>query len=82
MDKTISAAEANRAFSRLLKDVRKGQSFTVTNHGEPIARIVPANAPGSEERAHAKERLLKRLRSQRAMNSGPWSRDEAHDDDL
>ncbi|MGH6871731.1 MAG: type II toxin-antitoxin system Phd/YefM family antitoxin [Rhizomicrobium sp.] len=82
MDKTISAAEANRGFSRLLKEVRKGESFTVTSHGEPVARIVPADTPASDERARAKERLLQRLRSQPAMNSGPWSRDEAHDDDL
>ncbi|HTQ13914.1 MAG TPA: type II toxin-antitoxin system prevent-host-death family antitoxin [Rhizomicrobium sp.] len=86
MDKTISAAEANRAFSRLLKDVRKGESYTVTSHGEPVARIVPA---GEETRESEKVRrdaawqaLLARLRSQPAMNSGQWSRDEAHDDDL
>jgi prevent-host-death family protein len=81
MEKTIPAAEANRRFSRLLKDVRKGASFTVTSHGEPVARLVPPGMPLSGEKARAKERLLKRLRSQPAMNSGPWSRDEARDDD-
>jgi prevent-host-death family protein len=76
MEKTIPAAEANRNFSRILRDVREGDSFTVTSHGRPIARIVPA---ASMDREAAKQRLLERLRSQPAMNAGPWSREELYD---
>jgi prevent-host-death family protein len=82
MEKTISAADANRQFSRLLRDVRKGESFTVTSHGEPVARIVPTGTNSTDAREAAKQRLLQRLRSQPALNSGSWSRDEAYDDDL
>jgi prevent-host-death family protein len=81
MDKTISAAEANRNFSRLLKEARTGTSYTVTSHGEPVARIVPPAGRTAEERELAKQRLLERLRSQSPLNLGPWSRDEAYDDD-
>jgi prevent-host-death family protein len=82
MDKTISAAEANRQFSRVLREVREeGATYTVTSHGEPVARITPPSKPTAEERALAKERLLARLRSQPALNLGPWSRDEAYDDE-
>lgn len=41
MDQTVSAAEANRSFSRLLREVREGQSFTITAHGRAVARLVP-----------------------------------------
>ena len=41
MDDAISAADANRRFSSLLRRVREGRSVIVTSHGKPIARIVP-----------------------------------------
>jgi prevent-host-death family protein len=86
MNKTISAAEANRQFSRVLREVREeGASFTVTSHGEPVARIVPADhAKTAEEKSRRDEawkQLLERLRSQPALNLGKWSRDELYDDD-
>ncbi|AWP23038.1 hypothetical protein C4901_06600 [Acidiferrobacter sp. SPIII_3] len=41
MDKFISAAEAHRQFSALLREVREGRRYVVTRHGRPIARLVP-----------------------------------------
>jgi prevent-host-death family protein len=76
MEKVIQAAEANRQFSRILREVRQGDSFTVTTHGRPIARIIPAQAKDSEV---AKQRLVERLRSQPAMNLGHWTRAELYD---
>jgi prevent-host-death family protein len=43
MDKAVSAAEAKRRFSRILREVRDGRSYVVTSHGRPVARIVPAH---------------------------------------
>ena len=40
MDKIVSAAEANREFSSLLRGVREGQTFVVTSHGKPVARMI------------------------------------------
>ncbi|HEX4295817.1 MAG TPA: type II toxin-antitoxin system prevent-host-death family antitoxin [Rhizomicrobium sp.] len=87
MNKTISAAEANRQFSRVLREVREERaSYTVTSHGEPVARIVPANpVRTAEEKSRRDEewkQLLERLRTQPALNLGKWSRDEAYDDDV
>ncbi len=80
MDKIVSAAEANRRFSQLLRSVREGDSYVVTAHGKPVAKIVPANRDeGMMERARAL--LLARLRSQRALNAGRWFRDELYDDE-
>ncbi len=45
MEKVIQATEANRQFSRVLREVADGDMFTVTSHGRPIARIVNPFAP-------------------------------------
>jgi prevent-host-death family protein len=77
MEKAISAADANRKFSQLLRDVRQGQSYVVTSHGRAVARIAPvrtATAPASHRRF-----LLNRLRSQRVLKVGRWTRDELYD---
>jgi len=44
MEKTVSAADANRRFSQLLREVRQGSSYVVTSHGRPVARIVPLHS--------------------------------------
>jgi prevent-host-death family protein len=80
MDKLVTAADANRHFSRLLREVREGKSFTVTSHGRPVARIVPPPA-GDTLRDASWERLLARLERQPARNAGRWTREELYDDD-
>jgi len=79
MDKTVSAADANRRFSELLRTVKKGRSVVVTSHGKPVARITPVI---EDERAAAGARsvLFARLRTQRARNVGRWTRDELYED--
>jgi prevent-host-death family protein len=79
MDETISAADANREFSRLLRGVREGNSYVVTSHGRPVARIVPF-AETTAAREKARQDLLDRLRSQPVVNAGRWTRDELYDD--
>ena len=41
--KTISAADANRYFSSLLRDVATGEVVTVVSRGKPVAVISAAN---------------------------------------
>ncbi len=76
MEKVIQATEANRQFSRILREVAEGDTFTITSHGRPVARILPAEAKGGEA---AKRRLLEHLRDQPAMNLGPFKREELYD---
>jgi prevent-host-death family protein len=76
MEKVIQATEANRQFSRILREVAEGDTFTITSHGRPVARVVPAEAKGSEA---AKRRLLEHLREQPAMNLGAFKREELYD---
>ena len=41
MAQTISAADANRRFSELLRTVRAGKTVVVTSHGKPVAQLIP-----------------------------------------
>ena len=79
MDQSVSAAEANRSFSHLLREVRGGASFVVTAHGKPVARIVPADEAVAS-RAAAREALMQRLRGRTAQQDiGAWTRDELYE---
>lgn len=80
MEETVSAAEANREFSKLLRGVREGNSYVVTSHGRPVAKLVPVSK-SPEEREAAFEKLMARLRSQPVMNIGRWTRDELYERD-
>lgn len=76
MEKAISAAEANRRFSQVLREVREGHSYVVTSHGKPVARIAPAAEAHTEK---TRERLLRHLRAQPVRNIGRWTRDELYE---
>ena len=84
MEKVVSAADANRRFSDLLRGVRKGRTYVVTSHGRPVAKIVPAE---TDERnaAAARAALLARLRSQPAAEEDKarkrWTRGELYEDE-
>jgi prevent-host-death family protein len=77
MDETISAADANRSFSRVLRGVREGRRYIVTSHGRPIAQIIPVE---KHDREAARAALFARLASQPALNLPRWTRDELYDD--
>ena len=80
MDKPVSAADANRNFSQILRQVRSGHSYVVTSHGSPVARIIPASRQAAE-RSAAKAALMARLRSRPLQTLGRrWSRDELYSD--
>jgi prevent-host-death family protein len=81
MDKVISAAEANRCFSQVLRAVRDGDSYVVTAHGKPVAKIVPVGNGEDRVKRKAKEALLARLRSQPAIDIGAWTRAELYEDE-
>jgi prevent-host-death family protein len=78
MEKIVSAADANRKFSELLRRVRDGQSYVVTSHGKPVARLIPA---GTRDYAAtgAHSSLLSRLKKQRPVQSERWTRDELYE---
>lgn len=77
---TITAADANRQFSSLLRQVSQGETVTVLSHGRPVAVIGPAK-DDQADRADARARLLARLRGEPAAGERNWTRDELYDRD-
>ncbi|MPZ98028.1 MAG: type II toxin-antitoxin system prevent-host-death family antitoxin [Dehalococcoidia bacterium] len=51
--KTIGAYEAKTNFSKLLEAVGRGEEITITKHGVPVARLVPAERRRSTEEFEA-----------------------------
>jgi antitoxin (DNA-binding transcriptional repressor) of toxin-antitoxin stability system len=75
----MSAADANRSFSRLLREVAAGACFTVLSRGRAVATI---RAPDLDLRSYgpARASLLQRLATQEPTGDGrPWSRDDLYD---
>lgn len=54
---TIQASEAKTHFLRILDDVERGNTVTVTRHGKTVARIVPVS-PSDEQRRERIERAM------------------------
>ena len=83
MEKTVSAADANRKFSELLRRVREGRSFIVTSHGRSVARLVPAEND-ARPTAAARVVLFSRLHKQKPLAGTRarkrWRRDELYED--
>jgi prevent-host-death family protein len=80
MDDAISAADANRHFSSLLRRVRDGRSIVVTSHGKPVARIVPISGHDERTVQSARTALLTRLHAQPVVDIGRWNREELYED--
>jgi prevent-host-death family protein len=80
VEEAVSAADANRKFSLLLRGVRDGNTYVVTSHGRAVARIVPAGKQ-DDVAASARSSLLSRLEAQPVTDAGGWTRDELYEDD-
>ncbi|HET8985163.1 MAG TPA: type II toxin-antitoxin system Phd/YefM family antitoxin [Trueperaceae bacterium] len=79
-EEVVSAAEANRQFSRILREVHGGRAFLITSHGRPVARITPADDENhTSQISHSA--LIARLEGQSVIDIGPWSRGELYEDD-
>jgi len=46
---SIGAFEAKTQFSHLLERVAGGERITITRHGVPVARLVPATRPSHDD---------------------------------
>ena len=77
--RTVTASDANRHFSSVLREVAQGEVITVVSRGKPVATIAPARA-GNDKRLGAKRGLLERLRQQKALGARDWTRDELYRD--
>ncbi len=79
---TITATEANRKFSSLLREVRKGKTYVITSRGERVAELVPPRHHSEADEARRRkawEELKKHLDAQPVMNLPHITRDEMHE---
>ena len=76
--KTLTAAEANRSFSALLRRAAAGERVVITSHGRPVAEIGPVREDAAAKEA-AKDRLLAHLDAQEPTVIGPWTREELYE---
>ena len=72
-DTPIGAYEAKTKFSELIARAEKGESFTVTKNGRPVARITPTQAFDQEKARKAVARMREFLQAQ----GPPVSEEEA-----
>jgi prevent-host-death family protein len=71
---TVGSFEAKTKLSELLDKVEAGETVTITRHGKPIARLVPASADADERaRRRALIEEIKRWRVGKDRGAKPGS---------
>ena len=80
---TVSATEANRSLSKLLREVARGKRVVITSHGRKVAVLSPTEPekPTREQRLAALEELKKTWATQEHITIGPWTREELYERD-
>jgi len=81
--KTVTATEANRSFSKLLREVERGERIEITSHGRKVAVLQPAEneAARKARQLAALGKLKKRWAKQEFVVVGPWTREELYERD-
>ena len=83
--KTVSATEANRHFSKLLREVKAGETVIVTSRGKPVVEMRPPSTCSDEERRReeAWRDLLDHLATRPVLGIPiTWTREDLYDDDF
>ncbi len=78
----VTSTEANRRFSELLAQVRKGRTTEITVRGEVVAKMVPVvktSAATDLKKQQDWAAFMERLRQQPVLNLPRVSRDEIYD---
>lgn len=76
--KTVTASEANRHFSRLLREAARGETISVISRGKTVATLAPVDEQHAL-RQKARQALLERLKAAEATGARAWRRDELYD---
>ncbi len=65
----IGSYEAKTKLPELLRQVKAGKSFTITNRGEAIADLVPSAAARTKDQATAATKLLAFMQTNRVRGA-------------
>lgn len=63
MESNLSVYEAKTHFSNYVQRASKGESFVVTSHGKPLAKIVPLNATEEDPREVQIDAAIARIKA-------------------
>jgi prevent-host-death family protein len=78
--RTVSAREANQAFSKLLQAVVEGEEVVITRRGKPVAQLTPIKSIARDVDREAEiDRIIAHLRE--GVDLGEpvsWTRDELY----
>lgn len=79
----VTSTEANRSFSKIPVQVRKGKVAQITVRGEVVAEMLPVKKANEAEAAAKKkswEAFKERLRTQKPVGAPRGTSDELYDD--
>lgn len=81
MAKTVSAAQANREFSKLMKIVESGEEVVVTSRGRPKMKLVRVEDADDEvaRRQNAFDEFTEWLKHRPVLNLPRATRDEMYE---
>ncbi|CAN5376629.1 hypothetical protein BH10PSE2_BH10PSE2_26300 [soil metagenome] len=81
MERSISATDANREFSRVLNEVAAGETYIVTSRGKPVAKMAPLRPDEVDqgERQRRLHALLDELAKLPLMHAGRITRDDGYE---
>ncbi len=64
---TVGSFEAKTHLPQLLERAAKGEEFTITKHGKPVARLVPALSARPKPDVQAAVEAMKQFRKGRSL---------------
>ncbi|MBE0501813.1 MAG: type II toxin-antitoxin system prevent-host-death family antitoxin [Desulfuromonadales bacterium] len=76
--KIITATEANRHFSEILKEASEGEEIQIEWRGKLIAKLTPARKVDKSQLS-ARQGLFERLRKSEPVVIGDWTREGLYD---
>ena len=79
--RTVSLMTANQEFSRLIREVERGEGVLITRRGRPIAKLVPhgADKAADPEWAAAYRRMMAKLEEGASLGGLKIRREELYD---
>lgn len=80
MTQTIGQRELRNDNAEIMRKVERGESFTVTRNGKPIADIVPHQTRGEVRYECTAGELLESLQALPPVDVERWYRERAEDD--
>ena len=63
----VGSFEAKTHLPQLLERVAQGEEFTITKHGKPVARLIPALGSTPKPDVRAAVEAMKRLRKKQTL---------------